>query len=202
MNRRNLLTAIVFSFTLAAAAANSWAGCHGSSRSYYRPSYSHTNVVRHVNYVQRSVVAQPVVQQVVQQVVQPAIQVAAPVQPQYPEVPAGSTMTLPGNFLGDQAGSVFMVFRDIKLPIQIQNWTMTGVTITLPPMAIKDAVLIRVDVVRPDGSLAHSQKLNVTAPAQVILHPTAPTSPLPTQAALQAQLPNNDTAGLSVFAGN
>ncbi|MEZ6115107.1 MAG: hypothetical protein R3C28_00820 [Pirellulaceae bacterium] len=196
MTRSKLITAIVCSFALATTAANSWAGCGGGG--YYRATnYHHTHVVQPV-HVQRTVIAQPIVKQVVQPVVQVA---AAPVEPQYPEVPAGSTMTLPGNFLGDQAGSVFMVFKDIKLPVQIQNWTMTGVTITLPPMAIKDAVLIRIDVVRPDGSLAHSQKLHVTAPAQVILHPTAPTSPLPTNAALQAQSPVSNTAGLSSFGG-
>ncbi|MEZ6119600.1 MAG: hypothetical protein R3C28_23945 [Pirellulaceae bacterium] len=196
MTRSKLITAIVLSFTLATMAANSWAGCGGRS-SYYRATNYQTHVVRPV-HVQHTVIAQPIVKQVVQPVVQVA---AAPVEPQFPEVPAGATMTLPGNFLGNNPGSVFMVFKDIKLPVQVQNWTMTGVTITLPPMAIKDAVLIRVDVVRPDGSLAHSQKLRVTAPAQVILHPTAPTSPLPTNAALQTQSPLNDTAGLSSFGG-
>ena len=83
--------------------------------------------------------------------------------------------------------SVFMVFNNIKLPVQINNWSMTGVTITLPPMAIKTMVVIRLDIVLPNGKLGHTQKLNVTPPAPVVLHPTAPTSPLPTNAALQAQ---------------
>jgi hypothetical protein len=110
----------------------------------------------------------------------------APV-PQYPTVPSGSTLTIPANFLGNQPGSVFMVFNNIKLPVQINNWTMTGVTVTLPPMAIKDSVVIRLDVILPHGKLGHTQKIRVTAPAPVVLHPTAPTSPLPTNPALQVQ---------------
>ena len=99
-------------------------------------------------------------------------------------MPAGSTITLPANFLGEQLGSVFMVFENIKLPVKIHDWKTTGVTITLPPMAIKDAVVIRLDIVLPNGNLAHKQMLRVTKPASVIIHPTAPTPQLPTQAAL------------------
>ena len=120
------------------------------------------------------------------QVVQPPV-VAPPPEVVLPSVPAGSTLTIPANFLGNEPGSVFMVFQDIKLPVQITAWNMTGVTITLPPMAIKEVVRIRLDVVLPDGRLGHSQKLNVTAPAPVVLHPVAPTSPLPTNAALSLQ---------------
>jgi hypothetical protein len=54
-------------------------------------------------------------------------------------------------------------------------------------MAIKEAVLIRLDIILPHGQLGNTQKILVTAPAPVILHPTAPTSPLPTNAALQVQ---------------
>ena len=117
----------------------------------------------------------------------PVVVAAPKVRPNYPTVPAGSTITLPGNFLGQQPGSVLMVFNNIKLPVQVDKWSQTGVTITLPPMAIKDAVVIRLDILLPHGQLGHTQKLLVTAPAPVVLHPTAPTSPLPTNPALQAQ---------------
>jgi len=82
-----------------------------------------------------------------------------------------------------------MVFNDIKLPVQVNSWNESGVTISLPPMAIRESVLVRLDIVLPDGRLGHTQKLYVTAPAPVVLHPVAPTSPLPTNAALQAQMP-------------
>ena len=60
-----------------------------------------------------------------------------------------------------------------------------GVTIKLPPMAIKSAVEIRVDIVLPNGTLGVTRQLRVTKPASVVLHPTAPKSPLPTQNAIQ-----------------
>jgi len=124
-------------------------------------------------------VRQPVV---VKQVVTAPVVPAAPVvaEPQIPSVPAGATLTLPANFLGAAQGDVFLVFQNIKLPVTIVAWNNNGVTITLPPMAIKDPLQLRLDIVLPDGKLAHQQKIRVTAPASVILHPTAPVSPLPT----------------------
>ncbi len=87
--------------------------------------------------------------------------------------------------------------NNIKLPVQVSNWTQTGVIITLPPMAIRDTVLIRLDIVLPHGQVGHTQKLYVTPPAPVVLHPTAPQSPLPTNAALQANAPQN-LGGISI----
>ena len=102
-------------------------------------------------------------------------------------VPAGSTLTLPSNFLGVHPGSVFLTFANIKLPVQIVNWTESGVTIKLPPMAIRHDVMVRIDVILPHGKIAHTQHLLVKPPAAVVLHPVLPTSPLPTQDALSVQ---------------
>ncbi len=143
---------------------------------YRHSSYSAPRAVRIVRPV---TVVRPTV--VAQSAVAPAY-VAPPEN--LPTVPTGSQLTLPANFLGQQPGSVFMVFNNIKLPVQIDRWQNTGVTVTLPPMAIKDAVDIRVDIVLPTGKLGHTQKIRVTAPAPVVVHPVRPTSPLPTQAAL------------------
>lgn len=176
MFRRLVTLSALFALPLATLVSDVSAGCH--SHAYRGPSVSY-----------RSTYVHPVTV-VHQQVVRPQVQVAvAPVdaEPEHPVVPAGSTLTIPANFLGNEAGSVFMVFNDIKLPVQIMNWSMTGVTITLPPMAIRETVLIRLDIVLPHGQLGHTQKLYVTPPAPVVLHPTAPQSPLPTNAALQSQ---------------
>ncbi len=174
MSRRIIALAAVFTLTFAALSTDAMAGCG-------RRAYHHHH---HRTYV-RPVYVQPVVRPVVHHA--PPIAVAPAPVPQYPTVPSGSTMTIPANFLGNQAGSVFMVFNNIKLPVQINSWNMTGVTVTLPPMAIKHSVVIRLDVILPHGKLGHTQKIRVTAPAPVVLHPTAPTSPLPTNPALQVQ---------------
>jgi hypothetical protein len=183
MARKIITLSTVFALTLVAFAADASAGCGGGRRSHH---YHH-------NYVRPVTVVRPIVHH---HVVRPQVAIAAPPivapEPQYPVVPSGSTLTIPANFLGNQPGSVLMVFDNIKLPVQVNNWTMTGVTVTLPPMAIKDSVLIRLDVLLPHGKLGLTQKIRVTAPAPVVLHPTAPTSPLPTNPALQVQ--NNASA--------
>ncbi|MDG2380462.1 MAG: hypothetical protein P8N76_02205 [Pirellulaceae bacterium] len=177
MARKIIALSTLFALTFAIFAADASAGCGGRRRSYHH----HHNYVRPIRFVQ------PILHH---HVTPPQVAIAPPIvapEPQFPVVPSGSTITIPANFLGNQPGSVLMVFNNIKLPVRINNWTMTGVTVTLPPMAIKEAVLIRLDVLLPQGQLGRTQKIRVTAPAPVVLHPTAPISPLPTNPALQAQ---------------
>jgi hypothetical protein len=106
-----------------------------------------------------------------------------------PSVPAGSSLTLPANFLGEHPGSVFLVFGNVKLPVQVLNWSNDGVTITLPPMAIRHPVQVRLDVVLPHGQLGLQRQFLLTRPADVVLHPTGPMSPLPTSDAILSQQP-------------
>ena len=188
MFRRITLFAALFCVSLAGFASDANAGC-GRSRGYsIRSSFRPT--VRYVRPQVHNVVrVQPktIVHNVVRHTPPQVVVAPKPAKPQLPTVPAGSTLTLPANFLGSQPGDVFMVFNKIKLPIKVQRWTPTGVTISLPPMAIKTAVEIRVDIVLPNGTLAVTRHLRVTKPASVVLHPTAPTSPLPTEVAIQQQ---------------
>ncbi len=172
--KTRILFALTFAVTLVAAdfTADQAQACGGRKRSCSR-SYS--------NY---RPAPRPVIRPVV---VVKKVFVPAP-QPQLPTVPAGATLTLPTNFLGGQPGNVFMTFANIKLPCQIKGWTDSSVTFTLPPMAIKNAVAVRLDVVLPHGKIATSQKVLVTAPPKVILHPVLPTSPLPTQDALAVHI--------------
>lgn len=185
MFRRITLFAAVFSLTLAAIAPAANAGCGSrrcSPRSSFRPTIRYSRpVVRYTNVVR----VQP--PRIIHNVAPKVVVAPRPARPQLPTVPSGSTMTLPANFLGSQPGDVFMVFNKIKLPIKVQQWSPTGVTVTLPPMAIKSAVEIRVDIVLPNGNLAVSRQVRVTKPASVVLHPTSPASPLPTQDAIQQQ---------------
>ncbi|MCA9216673.1 MAG: hypothetical protein KDB27_26570 [Planctomycetales bacterium] len=102
-------------------------------------------------------------------------------------VPAGSSLTLPGNFLGEHPGSVFLVFGNIKLPVQVMNWSNDSVTITLPPMSVRHPIQVRLDVVLPHGQLGLQRSFMLTKPADVVLHPAGPRSPLPTSSALLQQ---------------
>ena len=144
------------------------AGCRGG--------YGYGRVCRYpVRQVYRPVIRH--------RVVQPAVAAplpAEPAGPQLTEVPVGSILTLPGNFFGTEPGHVFLVFKSAKLPCVIKDWKPNAVTLALPPMAIKHAQAARLDVVLPHGQLGHEVKILLTPPADIVLHPTAPQSPLPT----------------------
>ena len=193
---RSFRQAAVCSLAVAAvliAANSSLAGCGGGHyRSSYSRHYSHyrTPVVRHI--VRPVVhVAPPVVA-----VAPPVAPLVAPgpigIAPQLPSVPAGSTLSLPGNFLGPVAGHVFLVLNEVKLPAKIVAWNPNGVTITLPPMAVKQPTPARLDVVLPHGQTISNVKILLTPPAPLVIHPTPPASPLPTgpaAAPLQTGIP-------------
>ena len=138
--------AVVCSLALAVvvvAANTSSAGCgSGRYRGHYGGHYRHNTSYRAPVY------RAPVVHRVVRPVVHvaprfvavappvaPAPPLVAPrpveVAPQLPSVPAGSTLSLPGNFLGPVAGHVFLVLNEVKLPTQIVSWNPNGVTVTL-----------------------------------------------------------------------
>ena len=110
-------------------------------------------------------------------------------EPALPTVPAGSTITVPANFLGPHPGAVLITFSNVKLPAVIKNWHNNGVTVELPPMAIRSSVRVRLDVILPHGQLAHRIFLNIAAPPSVVLHAVEPTSPLPTGASLEGPAP-------------
>lgn len=115
------------------------------------------------------------------------IPVAPAPRPQLPSAPAGSTLTLPSNFLGPEPGSAFMVLQDIKLPARIEEWTESSVTLMLPPMQIRHPLRVCIDVVTPHGKLAVRKHMFITPPSDVVLHPGTPKSPLPTNPALIQQ---------------
>jgi hypothetical protein len=147
----------------------------GCGRSHFRHYVVHHRPIYHAPTVVHRVVHQPVV-------VQPTVAIAppAPPKPELTAVPIGSTLTLPGNFLGEIPGHVFLVMNEVKLPAQINNWTPNGVTITLPPMALKAPTPARIDLILPHGGLAHKVPILLTPPAPVVLHPGLPSPPLPT----------------------
>jgi hypothetical protein len=96
---------------------------------------------------------------------------------------------LPGNFLGPAAGHVFLVLNEVKLPVKIEAWSPSGVTVTLPPMAVKQPTPARLDVIMPQGQLVNKVSILLTPPAPLVLHASAPASPLaagpgPVQAAV------------------
>ena len=134
------LLAIASLAVTASLSAPLHAGCHSGYGYGYGYRYSYPTVY-----------ARPVIQQA------PPVVFADLPQEQLASVPVGSTITLPANFLGPQPGSVFLVFNNVKLPVQVINWADEGVTITLPAMALRQSLKVRLDVVLPHGQLGLQQ---------------------------------------------
>ena len=119
MFRHIILFFTLFSVAMATIAPAANGGC--SSRRYSPRS----RIVRYSQPVVRYATVRPVVRDH-QPIVHPPKVVAAPrPSKRLPTVPAGSTITLPANFLGNQLGDAFMVFNKIKLPIKVERWTPT-----------------------------------------------------------------------------
>jgi hypothetical protein len=98
--------------------------------------------------------------------------------------------------MGPVAGHVFLVLNEVKLPTKIVSWSPNGVTVTLPPMAVKQPSPARLDVILPHGQTISSVKILLTPPAPLVIHPTPPASPLPTGPAtgpLQTGIPQIGT---------
>ncbi len=169
MSRKTTLTlSLVAAVAFAAFAINDAHACKrrysGYTKNYYyRPAVKKVAVV-HTQKVQTQHVV----------VTEPKV-----VEPELPTIPAGSTITLPANFLGNEQGNVFLSFSNIKLPVKVLKWDNNSVMMTLPSMAIKQPLRLSLDVVKPNGDLAHTQQIRMTAPPALIVHPSSPSTPLP-----------------------
>lgn len=163
----NIAVAFVAIVAVTVSANMAFAGCHGGGG--YRGGYSfqryHAPVVRHV--------ARPVVHHHPLVVHKPLVvhrPLVAPVAPPLPQVAAGSSLTIPANFLGPHAGHVFLSIGATKLPCQILAWKPESVTITLPPMGIVAPQKACLHVLMPHGQVMKKVDFLLTAPPEVILH--------------------------------
>lgn len=81
---------------------------------------------------------------------------------QLPEVQVGATITLPAQTLGDQAGVVMLRVGDITLGAMVNEWTNTGVQLTLPMVGLEQPKRAEIVVLLPDGQVA------MTVPVKLI----------------------------------
>ena len=80
---------------------------------------------------------------------------------------AGSSLKLSGDCFGSESGSAFLVFDKVTLPVPIDDWQETTVTVTLPPLFLRDASGVHIDVVTPQGNLAKRKSLLMTPPTEI-----------------------------------
>ena len=158
------LVAVSLSANMAFAGCNSGRGGHHVGFRFHHPQRLAVKpAVHHHRVVVRKplVVHQPLV------VHKPLIQ---PVAPPLPQVAAGSSLTIPANFLGPQPGHVFLSLGATKLPCQILSWKPESVTITLPPMGIAAPQKACLHILMPHGQVMKRVDFLLTAPPEIILH--------------------------------
>jgi hypothetical protein len=133
---------------------------------YYQPA-SYTVVSQPAPPVQ------PVQTTVVSQTSITAVVVSA-AKPTLPEVPAGSSMRIKVNFLGNQTGHVFLNVGKLVMECKVEEWNPSYTVFALPELGILEATEATIDVTKSDGLVARSTKVKLTPTQDVeVLEPVA-----------------------------
>lgn len=104
-------------------------------------------------------------------------------------VPAGATITLPGN-RGGQMGEVNLVLGEVRLPLTIVEWNETGVTLVLPDMQITSATEAQIEIQSAGSGSAETISIQLEPqPSVLIVEPSADVVPPPPAAATTEELP-------------
>lgn len=119
-----------------------WDDCHHFHHNHcYKPTYpvcTQTIIVQVPVVVEQVAVAQPVMQ-----------------------VPVGATLTLQSLGLGDAAGQVMLQVDKIAIPAMVNDWKPDAVTTTLPMLGLSSPVIADIVMVRADGTVANSIKVEL-----------------------------------------
>jgi len=78
------------------------------------------------------------------------------------QVPLGATLTLQAKELGEQAGQVIVQIEKIAMPALVSEWKTDSVTATLPTVAIAENIRAELMLVKADGQIASSVKVELT----------------------------------------
>jgi hypothetical protein len=151
-------------------------------RTYHRYSYRPVTVVQPV--VHQPVVVQPVVTQPV--VVHIPAQTPPPIvlAPKAIKVPQGGVLRLKANFLGKEAGQVFLATGSVTLGCEVVEWNPSFVVIHLPDMAVVNETAGKIVIVTNEGNLKRKVEVIIvpTPDVEVVANdafiPKAPTEVL------------------------
>lgn len=137
---------------------NNWCGpCYSSCYTNYYPVYYTQPIMVPVSV--------PVVTQTVTTAVTEIAPVAAAVEEKVMQVPAGSTLTLQAQNLGDAAGQVVLQLDKLAMPMIVNEWKAEAVTTTLPPMGLVSPLKAEIIIVNKEGKVASNVKIELV-PAQ------------------------------------
>ncbi len=79
-----------------------------------------------------------------------------------PSVAIGSILSLDGQSLGNERGSVRLLVNGLALPIEVLDWNASVVKVQLPQLDLAGALKAEIEVLRADGSLASKSAVEVT----------------------------------------
>jgi hypothetical protein len=79
-----------------------------------------------------------------------------------PSVAIGSVLSLDGQSLGTDRGTVRLKVNGLALPIEVLEWSTTSVKIQLPRLELTGAMNAEIEVLRADGSVASKSAVELT----------------------------------------
>ena len=83
-------------------------------------------------------------------------------EPRLPSVAIGSLLTLDGQSLGNERGTVRLLVNGLALPIEVLEWNATSAKIQLPQLDLAGAIKAEIEVLRADGSRASKSAVELT----------------------------------------
>lgn len=173
------------------SADTSSAGCGGSYSSvYYAPPTRviHTvpRVTHHVAYPSISIAHKPIIAPL------------APAPSSSTEVEVGSTLTATAGFLGVDPGFVLLQVGSAKLQCEVIDWTASTVTFRMPSLGLTRRASAKLELVRPNGTIARNFRVRLKPKADLIVHAgeLAPSGSL--ASGLSVTPGTADTAGLQL----
>src|SRR5262249_39163444 len=92
--------------------------------------------------------------------------VGAVVEEKLLQVPAGATLTLQAQDLGPTAGQVVLHIDTLAMPAMVNEWKNDSVTATLPPMGVASPIKGELLIVKADGKVANTVKIELIAGQQ------------------------------------
>ncbi|MBI3468346.1 MAG: hypothetical protein HY000_35545 [Planctomycetes bacterium] len=86
------------------------------------------------------------------------------------DAPAGATLTLSHNDLGEQPGRVMLRLAAMTVRCDVLGWESTKVTFRLPEVLVEQPLAARLEVLMASGKPAVSYAVRLVAEPKVVVH--------------------------------
>lgn len=129
---------------------------------------------------------------------------AAQLAGKLPVVPAGATLALEGENLGDREGRIVLQIGQISMPAKIEKWDGKLATVTLPSVGLTQATTAQVHVFTADSKLANTVAIQLVPAVEEAADEAAkPVAEKPAAKPTAEKAASNEpVAGQSQVAGN